>query len=131
VTSPDVTRHNPRITFRPATMDDIESLYGITDISFSVRAFTFLLDGELAGMGGLRYSGGYFVAFCDIKDDIMVSKTTVVRCGLEVMKMIRAMKVPVFAVREDRHKTADRFLRAMGFSWDHTDTSGEVYKWQA
>lgn len=126
-----LSRHNPRVKSRPSTKEDILLVTGEKDIPSTVRAITFLLDGEPAGIGGLRYEKGYYLAFSNIKEDINVSKATVVRCGLEVIKMIKSMGVTVFAVKSNALPNADRFLKMLGFEFDSHDEEGDVYIWHS
>lgn len=116
-----MTRHNPRLETRPLTIEDYEVFYNIKSMSFTTRGYAFYLDGALAGIGGIRYENGYFLAFSDIKPDIVVPKATVLRCGLKVMKMIKDMGITVVAVKNKNLEKAGRFLTALGF--EHTGTT--------
>ena len=127
-----LNRHNPRITVRGATADDIAKLCAVRRVSRSVRAVTFLFDGEPAGIGGISYEDGYFRAFCDINKDVRdkMGVATVVRCGFVVMDMIKKTGSTVFAVRDQSLGNSARFLKAMGFDFYKEIDGEEYYIWQ-
>lgn len=129
--SEKLKNHNPRLDFRPSTIEDIVDMTGISSLKNTVRAMTFLLDGEVSGIGGVKYESGYYVAFSDIKPDIDVSAATVARCGLEVMKMIKSMGVQVLAVKSTSSPGADRFLKFLGFEDFQSSPEGDVYLWRS
>lgn len=109
-------RHNPRLSFRPSTREDIENLSGPDKLGFTARAITFLVDGTPSGIGGVQYVRHGFLAFCSISKDVIISKASIVRCGLEVMNMIKSIGAyPVYAIPDVEKKNAERFLKSMGF----------------
>ena len=131
--SHSITSHNSRVTVRPSVKEDISFLVGIDEVPFTVKSITFLLDGEVAGIGGVRYENGYYLAFSVMKDDIKVSKLTIARCGLEVIKMIKEVKGDILAVRDKGFDNSGGFLEYLGFQKieENQDKEHEVYKWLA
>ena len=121
--------HNPRLEIRPATIDDIKKFYGMDKLPFSAQCLAFFLDGELSGLGGVRFGNGYSIAFSDIRPDIRVSKMTIYRCALEIMKMVDAIKTPVVAIKNENLKSAKRLLESLGFVYERSDEEGDIYKY--
>lgn len=121
-------KHNPRVTSSPITKEAFCEFYGMSSTPFSLRGISFYLDGKLAGVGGIRYCNGFFLAFSEMKPDIMASKATIFRCALEIMEIIKGVGMPVYAVCGNA-LTAPRLLRKLGFIFSHTDDEGEVYRW--
>jgi hypothetical protein len=123
-------RHNPSVDIRPITHEHVCAFYETDTPPVTVKGLSFFLDGELAAIGGVRYERGYFIAFSDIKPGVTVSKATVYRCGLEVMKFIKGIGIPVVAMADERLESAPRFLEHLGFEHKRSDPNGEVYTWQ-
>ncbi len=131
MTEMSLNSHNPRVEVRPATKEDLLEVSGLDELPSTVRAVTFLLDGEPSGIGGVRYENGYYLAFSDIKEDINVSKATIFRCGLEVMKMVKSMGITAYPVKSNELPSADRFLKALGSKFKNSDEVGDVYEWHS
>lgn len=126
----NITKHNPRVEVRPSTIEDVQKFYGKEKLPFTVRAISFFLDGELAGIGGVRFHNGAYIAFSDMLDTIKPPPATIYRCGIEVMKMIKSTTKEVYAIKEERLVTAERFLSSLGFKHVLSADDGDFYKWQ-
>lgn len=123
-------KHNPRVTSRPATIEDIKSFYNIETIPYSIKALVFFFDGHLSGIGGVRFQHGYYVVFSDILENIKVPRATVLRCGLLVMDMAKKTYKELYAIKDMGLPSANRFLTALGFNYMETKDGMEIYKWQ-
>jgi hypothetical protein len=121
---------NKSVEIRPVTHDDICAFFETDSPPFTVKGLSFFLEGELVAIGGVRYERGYFIAFSDIKPGVTVSKATVYRCGLEVMKFIKDLGIPVVAMADENLESAPRFLTHLGFEYKRSDPNGEVFTWQ-
>lgn len=120
-------RHNQRLEIRPLTADYIMEFHGLSAMPYSARGYAFFLDGDLVGMGGVRFHGPYFIAFSDIKENVKVEKATVYRCALEVMKLIRDMGIKTVAICNNDVPSAPKFLAHLGYHHSHSDPAGEFY----
>lgn len=109
---------NPRVGYRMATAEDIEAVTGQKS-PYTCRAYAFFYDGVPVALGGYKIENGNFVVFSDIKKDVDAPKLTVYRCVLKVMEMVKAKKLPMYAVAENPD-----LCERIGFK----RMSGDVYK---
>lgn len=121
-----VSRHNPRLEVKPSTADDFKAFYGFYNMPFSAQSLSFFLDGELKGVGGVRFAEGYFLAFSDFDESVKVNGATLYRCALEIMKVVKDMKSQVFALAKNE-STAPRLLTRLGFTLFASHDEQEVY----
>lgn len=122
---------NPRLEIRPATEEDIKRFYGFEKIPYTIRALAFFYNGELAGIGGVRFQNGLCLVFSDSIENVKAPAITFYRCGLEVMKMARSMGVPLVAHRNKCIEGSDKFIKAMGFTFYEKSGDEEFYVCQA
>jgi hypothetical protein len=118
-----VEMNRSNVVFRETTKEDMLSFFNLETLPFTVKALTFLLDGDIIAISGVRYSGGGFLAFSDIKEGVSLNKITIYRGALEVMKMLKSLNLPLEACPKDFH-TAPKFLTKLGFTQNST---GEVF----
>lgn len=115
--------HNKRLEIKPSTQEHFMEFYEMETMPFTAHSLSFFLDGDLVALGGVRIGKDGFLAFSEIKPGVTVEKATIYRCGLEVMKMIKKLNIPVVAIPADQC-TAPNFLKHLGFK---TDEKGEVF----
>lgn len=92
----------------------------------SMRAIVAVIDGELMGIAGLRYTPYGLVAFSELKPGMEKYPVSIMKGGRMLVKMIRESDAPVYAV--GRLPTAPAFLQRLGFKpaqnegtfvWEH------------
>lgn len=114
-------KQNSRVTYRPASREDIISHYGC--VPHSMRAIIFYVDGEFAAIAGYYLQSGKTVVFSEIQDDLDIPKTTVWRCTQIIMNLL-SDKRNSYAFAENK-----QFLERLGFKPFCTVDDKEVYQW--
>jgi len=95
----------------------------------TVKAWVIDVDGRVVGMGGLAFSRGRWIAFCDLTDEGRHYKRAIVKAGRAVMQEAgRAGHQFIYAEADPDEPMADRWLRRNGF---RPDQSTRIYRWQA
>ena len=122
-------KHNPRVTSRPATIEDIKSFYNIETLPYSIKALVFFLDGELSGIGGVRFQHGHYVVFSDILENVKVPRATILRCAHMIMDMAKQTHKELYAVKHESLVSAKRLLQSLGFNYLKPSEDGDVYLW--
>lgn len=116
------------VEIRPATAEDVRSFYGAPE-GQTVRALVAVLDGEIVGIGGLRYQGDSVVAFSKLAPAIRSRRKDIVRGARAVMQMIERRGKPVMAAAEPTEPNAPSFLARLGFEQVATVEGMEVFRW--
>ena len=117
-----------RVEIRPATAADIEAYYG-QKADRTVRAHVAVVEGELAGIGGVTVEQGRMMAFCDIREGAQVGKLTVWRTAKAIMEKL-ATGGPLAARPDPTKPNAPRFLQRLGFRYISTTPDGDdIYLW--
>jgi hypothetical protein len=107
--------------FVHATRALAEAFYG-RPAPRSFRGWVVLLDKKPVGIGGLYTDGGYPMAFSDLKEELRPHRGALIH-GVGLMrKMLRDIKVPVFAAANPDEGTAPRLLAHLGFKSVGVDT---------
>lgn len=119
-------KHNPHVEIRPTLPEDLMKFYDLDHIPFSLKGISFFYDGELKGLGGVRFCNGFFLAFSDFDESVKVNDVTKYRVAMEVMKVVKDMKMQVFA--EAKHKgMSGRLLKRLGWRLYFTKDEEEFY----
>lgn len=116
---------NPRVSYRPATQEDLTEFYG-EHPPFSIKAIAFMLDGQIAALGGWKIENGSYVIFSEIKEGVTVEKATIFRCAKIILDMVSEQGCPMYAATHNQ-----KFLEKLGFQpFDTVTNSKEFYVWQ-
>lgn len=113
------------IDIRPSADSDIKALCN-GRVPVTMRAYSLFSGDTLLGVFGLERHKGYFVAFSNITNDALRYPKQIVKCGKMIASMVERSVLPVYAVCSKEYKTADSFLRHIGF----VPYMNEVYIWQ-
>jgi len=100
------------------------AVYG-KPIGTTVRAVTFLLDGEPSGMVGLSRDRNALKFFSDYTDEMEhnLGRMAALRAIRTVMKWVESATVDVWSAAG--HDEGHRLLKRLGF----TQVKGDYYKW--
>ena len=120
-------KSDPRVTYRAATQADLDAI-APEPVKCSFKALAFFLDGELAGVSGLKFVNSYYVAFLDIKPNLPVTRMTIWRCTLEVMKMVRETTPICLATADKNVESSERFLKRLGFAIMNDEERGYLWR---
>lgn len=118
-----------QITIRPASAEDIISVYGSAP-SRSMRAYAAVVDDKAVAVAGVYYYPDQVVAFSKINPEYAHLKAGIGRGALKVLRMLKSMDKPVLAVAEPSIPTSSEFLERCGFEYLRTNHLGRVYIWQ-
>lgn len=114
------------ISYNLATAEDLQEFYG-APARESIRAIVFRQCGKLVAIGGMKSEKGRLVAFSELAPDATVSKVTIGRCAVVVMNMIKATKMPVWAIAERKGADTGKLVLWYGFEHWASNQDGEVY----
>lgn len=111
------------VEIRQATREDIAAHYG--GVPASMRAIVAVVDGEIMGIAGLRYTPYGLVAFSEMAPGAERFPVSTMRCARMLVQMIRQCQAPVYAMAGN-DKTAPKFLARLGF----VPTISGAYLWE-
>lgn len=119
----------PKPTIRPATQEDLDRFYGKGKFGLTTTAMVGLVNGRIVGCGGIVFSGGRVIAFCDFKRAARRYKVSIVKAARDVIARARANGIRVmYADLDPKEPGADRWVRSLGF--EPTDKP-RIYRWMA
>lgn len=111
------------IDLKPATADLIKRFYG--RVPRTAQAYVAVKGEKVLGVAGLYQDGDKLIAFTDL-GETRQSKRTIVQGARLLMPLIRAARMPVFALCDPAIEGASTLLEHYGFR-----PVGEgVYQWQ-
>ena len=117
----------PNIEIRPANAADLLSFYGKPSAK-TVRAFCISKNGEVGAIAGITISPEIITFFSDMKDGVEVPKMTVWRVSKEIVRRVRKMNLPIYAIENCNKPTAKRFLERLGFVFYAEDNGEQQYR---
>jgi hypothetical protein len=103
-----------QIEVRPAKSEDVEAFYGRKSPD-TIKAFVGIVDGEVAGFGGIKYARDGLVFFGDLKDVARAHPLALVK-GCKAMLATVPDHVPVFCLPDGDVMGSERFLEFLGFA---------------
>ena len=106
-----------RVTFRPATAEDLEAVTGRPQ-PLRFKGLTATIDGEVVGvMGFLFRRDGAVLASAHITDRLRAHPVALHRAGLRLIAWARAAGVPlVLAAADPTVERAPAWLKRLGFA---------------
>ena len=110
----------------PATALHFEQVYGEKP-SKTIRGYAGLVDGRAVSIGGVYYLNDQLVAFCNILPGYEYLKALHAKGCIKVLRMIKDMKVTVYAVADKDKPQAEDFIMRCGFSYLRKGPNGEVF----
>ena len=102
-----------QIEVRPAKSEDVEAFYGRKSPD-TIKAFVGIVDGEVVGMGGIRYARDALIFFGDLKDGARAHPLALVKGCKKMLAPVPA-HVPIFSLADDSVMGSERFLAFLGF----------------
>lgn len=116
-------------TIRPATKDDIISLYG-KEIMFPCRAWAVDYNGAVACVAGVYFQPNQAVSFSAMAD-VDAPKRKIFRAAMEMMDKIKSLNLPsITAVCTDKYKNSGRLHQMAGFTYKGRNEQGDIYIWE-
>jgi N-acetylglutamate synthase-like GNAT family acetyltransferase len=117
------------VTVRRATREDIEAFSDMENKP-TVRAYVGEVDGAIIALGGLAFSGGRWIAFCDLTEKARTYKMTIARMGKRIIADAREMGLRfVYASADPNEPSAIRWLTSLGFEPD--PRAPTLYRWRS
>ena len=116
----ETLKSNPSITYRVATQSDIEIFYG-QKAPYTMKAIIFFLDGVPFGIGGYKIDSSRFIIFSEMKENVKVSKYTILRCAKIIMDLVKERGSVMIAASQNK-KLCEMF------GLKHVD--GEIFEWK-
>lgn len=111
----------------PLTHEHLTAFYGEAGRQPSVKGVACLVDGDVAGIGGLAYLGGKVLAFCELKEAARPFKTAIHRSAVRLLAEARQRHRMIVAECDEREERAREWLSRLGF----TEGSGGRWIWLA
>ena len=114
---------------RPATREDIESFSDMGNKP-TIKAWVGEVDGRIIGLGGFAFSGGRWLAFCDLTDEARKYKVTIAKCARMALREARKQGIKfIYADADLKEQRSIKWLTRLGF---HVDPrSAYLYRWRA
>ena len=112
---------------RPATREDMIALQGKPP-EMTMRAHVAEHEGRVLAAGGVYYTNGAAIAFCQLSNEMRSHRKSIMRAARFVMSKISALPGPVYALCSREEKTAPQFLSRLGFEFFASSDSGDIYK---
>lgn len=98
---------------RLSTSADVKALYP-EKIKHNIYAITADLDGQPVAIAGLYFDRNW-ILFTKIQPELRPYKLTIWRAAVELMKAIKALDKPVYAMADPSIPRSDHLLLKMGF----------------
>lgn len=118
-----------RVSVRPATAADVARWYEGRRFP-TMRAVVAEMDGQVHGIGGVKFEGGVMVAFSEWTEALRARRGAMLRAGLRVIDLVRQIEGDVYAVADPFEPGAPKLLQKLGFEPLVHNSSGEVYQWR-
>lgn len=115
------------VIIRPTTSDDVLALCGKRN-TFTWRAWSVLLHGDLVCIAGLEMCRHNVIAFSKVKPDLSVSKMTIWRTAQELLALIMSASLSFIAIADPAVAGSFAFLRRLGLQHIGTSVHGEVFQ---
>lgn len=119
------------IELRPATEADLRAFANGEPVP-TVKAIAGVKDGEVLGVGGLRYAimgkQRRLVLFVDLKPEGRKYRKAIVRGLRMVLDMARGL--PIMAVCDPKEPKAPDLLHHIGFRAVGSSSEGDIYQWR-
>lgn len=120
-----MTKDNFKLRF--ATREDIDNFYGQS--LYSVRAWVLEYKDQVVAIGGLILLKGRYVAF--IKDLKELPKKIFWRVSKNIVAEMRKLNFPIYAIRDEKLESSERYLTKLGFRHFQTHNNQEIFiLWQ-
>lgn len=100
--------------FVEATQSLVERYYGARP-PISFRGYVAVLDGEPIGVGGVYRTGGLWVAFSEMKDEMRPFVKARARAARLLVNFADRLGVTVHAVEDPNEPTSPGLLKKLGF----------------
>ncbi|CNL54324.1 Uncharacterised protein [Yersinia intermedia] len=111
---------------RHANDNDIRNWYGC--IPATMRAVVMEVDGDPKMICGVMHQSDHYMAFMDTKDDAQQYPVAIMKASrLAVKEIFSKYHQPILAIESDKHESANRFLKRMGFN----PINKKVMVWEA
>jgi hypothetical protein len=113
---------------RPTIPSDIEAL-GI-EVPYRIRAMTAIVDGEIAGIGGVMFlPNGTPAAFMQASDAVRTHKMALHRGAVRFFRELsRSLRRPIAAFPDEEIEAAPRWLERLGFT--PSDDNEAIWIWR-
>lgn len=98
---------------RLATRDDVKALYP-EKLDKNFYGITAELDGKPVGIAGL-YFNRTWIMFARVTNELKPYKLTLYRASVELMKAVKILNQPVYAIADPDIPRSDHLLMKMGF----------------
>lgn len=113
------------LSYRPTLAQDFDGEV----LQYPVRAWTALLYGQPAGIGGLLYKGPDAMLFARVKPLLREHPLALYKCACKLMEMIKAKDIPLIAIADKDIPRSEATLEWFGFEHTGSTEHGEMYEW--
>lgn len=114
---------------RWATRDDIEAFSPMRNKP-TLRALCIEADGKIVALGGLAFSLGRWVMFCDVTKEGRRYKVALVKASKRLINEAMKMGIRyVYAAADPNEANSVRWLASLGFEVDARTPT--IYRWSA
>lgn len=119
----------PSVLVRQATADDIAAFSDMPGKP-TIRAMALVIDGQVAGLGGVAFMQSRWIGFVDLKDEARQYKTTIARAAIRFLAQLRRDGVRyVYVQRDEDEPRAGIWLASLGFEID--PRTQQLLRWKA
>lgn len=120
-----------RVTFRPATRDDVAALQGDAPLPWRVQAIAGEVDGRVIGVGGLVFRPDGVWASILLTEEARRYKLAMHRAARMTLAMAeRAGIRTLYAAAEPGRPGADAWLERLGFKRLGDEQGGDLFVWR-